>query len=257
MSRAINFTIHKRITFAFVITFLCFSGLFAQQVNNKITVQGTVQSDLGEPLIGVSVLVVGKNTGVSTDLDGNYNLTVERGATLRFSYLGFQTRDVKATKEKIDVTLTEDIKSLNEVIITGYSQKELRKSTGSVGVLKADQIKDAPLENVDRLLQGKLAGVSVTSQSGRPGTAAKIRIRGNSTITGNAEPLWVIDGVPMQKDVPPASSSYIKSGDFSDIFATGVGGINPLDIESITVLKDASATAIYGSRASEIGRAHV
>lgn len=250
MERTKSFRLLKKIIFALTIASICFSNVIAQEATDKITVQGTVKSDSGEPLIGVSVLVVNTDTGVSTDLYGNYRLTVKQGATLRFSYLGFQTRNIKVSKEDLDVTLIEDIKSLNEVIITGYSQKELRKSTGSVGVLNSDQIKDAPLNNIDKLLQGKLAGVSVTSQSGRPGTAAKIRIRGTSTITGNAEPLWVVDGVPLQKDIPPASSSYIKSGDFSDIFATGVGGINPLDIESITVLKDAAAAAIYGSRAS-------
>ena len=99
---------------------------------------------------------------------------------------------------------------------------------------------------------GKLAGVSVQSVSGRPGEAVKIRIRGTSTITGNAEPLWVIDGVPMQKEVPtpPVSNTQIRSGDFSNIFATGIGGINPNDIESISVLKDAAAAAIYGSQAA-------
>lgn len=250
MKKTISFTPFKKIIFALAIASVCFLTVLSQEATKTITVKGTVKSDSDEPLIGVSVLVVNKNTGVSTDHDGNYTLTVERDAMLRFSYLGFQTRNIKASKSTLDITLIEDIKNLNEVVVTGYSQKELRKSTGSVGVLNADQIKDAPLESIDKLLQGKLAGVSVTSQSGRPGTAAKIRIRGTSTITGNAEPLWVVDGVPLQKDIPTASSSYIKSGDFSDIFATGVGGINPQDIESITVLKDAAAAAIYGSRAS-------
>ena len=100
------------------------------------------------------------------------------------------------------------------------------------------------------LMQGKVAGMDVKAVSGRPGESAKIRIRGTNTITGNAEPLWVVDGVPLQKDIPSISSSQIRAGDFNDIFANGISGINPNDIESITVLKDASATAIYGSRAA-------
>lgn len=119
-------------------------------------------------------------------------------------------------------------------------------------MIEGKDLKTSPLEGVDKLLQGKLAGVSVQSVSGRPGEAVKIRIRGTSTITGNAEPLWVIDGVPMQKEVPtpPVSNTQIRSGDFSNIFATGIGGINPNDIESISVLKDAAAAAIYGSQAA-------
>lgn len=239
-----------RILSAIMIALFCLTSVSAQSSTERITVSGIVKSEIGEPLIGVSVLVVGKKTGVITDLDGKYTLKTEKGATLRFSYTGFVTKSIKVSKSELNVTLKEDIRAIKEVIVTGYSKTEVRKSTGSVGIVKADQIKDAPLENIDQLLQGKLAGVSVTSQSGRPGSSAKIRIRGTSTITGNAEPLWVIDGVPLQKDIPPASSHYVKSGDFSDIFANGIGGINPLDIESITVLKDAAAAAIYGSRAS-------
>ena len=103
---------------------------------------------------------------------------------------------------------------------------------------------------MDQLLQGKLAGVNVQLTSGRPGTAAKIRIRGTNTLTGNAEPLWVIDGVPLQKNIPEMNLSEIRDGDFDNIFATGVGNVNPNDIESITVLKDAAAAAIYGSQAA-------
>ena len=100
------------------------------------------------------------------------------------------------------------------------------------------------------LLQGKVAGMDVKAVSGRPGESAKIRIRGTNTITGNAEPLWVVDGVPLQRDIPNIETNRIKAGDFNDIFSTGIAGINPSDIESITVLKDASAAAIYGSRAA-------
>lgn len=228
------------------ILFPCFS----QNNGETILIKGTVRSEAGEPLIGVSILVKETQKGISSDINGQFTLKAAKSETLRFSYVGYLTQEVKITDETLNIVLIESTAEIAQVVITGYAKTELRKSTGSVGIVTAKELKDAPLEGVDKLLQGKLAGVNVTRQSGRPGTAAKIRIRGTSTITGNAEPLWVIDGVPLQKDIPKLSSTYIKSGDFSDIFASGIGGINPLDIESINILKDASAAAIYGSRAS-------
>ena len=216
-----------------------------------VTVSGTVRDTSGEPLIGVSVLLEGTHRGVTTDSDGRYTITVPGGgATLRFGYIGYQTQSVKVNKTIHDVVLREQSTDIGQVVVTGFTKTEIRKSTGSVGVIDGDALKTSPLEGVDKLLQGKLAGVSVQAVSGRPGEASKIRIRGTSTITGNAEPLWVVDGVPMLKDSPKVSSSQIRSGDFSNIFATGVGGINPNDIESISVLKDAAAAAIYGSQAA-------
>ena len=118
-------------------------------------------------------------------------------------------------------------------------------------LFRSDQLKDQPAPTIDALMQGKLAGVAVSATSGQPGTTQKIRIRGTNTLTGDGEPLWVIDGVPIQgSSVDMPSSSEIKSGSFDNLFLNGIAGINPNDIESITVLKDASATAIYGSRAA-------
>lgn len=224
------------------------SGMTAQ---NKLTVNGNVSDPDGEPLIGVSVYEVGNQTnGVATDLDGNYQISITEKHKLIFSYLGFESQEIVVKKTKLDVVLFPTESSLDQVVVTGYAQTNIRKMTGSVNVVQAKELKDAPLANVDYLLKGKMAGVNVQAVSGRPGEVAKIRIRGQSTITGNAEPLWVIDGVPMQQDMPEVSSSQIRSGDFTNIFASGVGGINPNDIESISVLKDAAAAAIYGSQAS-------
>ncbi len=217
---------------------------------DRLTVRGVVKDNQGVPLTGVSVMILGTQTGVSTGFDGDYEISVRKGATLLFSFLGFEDVEVTVTSAKCDVIMNEAAETLDQVVVTGYSQIELRKSTGAVGVVSEESLKDSPLKNMDQLLQGKLAGVSVQASSGRPGAAAKVRIRGTNTITGNAEPLWVIDGVPMQKNIPTMNSSQIKSGDFDNIFATGIGNINPNDIESITVLKDASAAAIYGSQAA-------
>lgn len=216
----------------------------------NMTVTGVVKDSDGVPLAGVSVLVMGTKTGTTTGFDGDYKISVAKGKTLRFSFIGFETVDIKADKAKIDLTMNPEALTMETVVVTGYSSVELRKSTGAVAVVTSDKLKDNPLKSVDQLLQGQLAGVDVKITSGRPGAASKVRIRGTNTITGDAEPLWVIDGVPMQKNVPSMNTSQIKSGDFDNIFATGIGSLNPNDIESITVLKDASAAAIYGSRAA-------
>ena len=216
----------------------------------NMTITGVVKDSDGVPLAGVSVLVMGTKTGTTTGFDGDYKISVAKGKTLRFSFIGFETLDVKADKAKIDLTMNPEALTMETVVVTGYSSVELRKSTGAVAVVTSDKLKDNPLKSVDQLLQGQLAGVDVKITSGRPGAASKVRIRGTNTITGDAEPLWVIDGVPMQKNVPSMNTSQIKSGDFDNIFATGIGSLNPNDIESITVLKDASAAAIYGSRAA-------
>ena len=230
--------------------FSSFAEVRAQDAIEIVDVVGVVTDMAGEPLAGVSVVVQGTQHGTSTDVNGQYSIIVEKGSVLSYSFIGFETKTVKVTKARYDIVLEEEAQTLDHVVVTGYSQVELRKSTGSVAVISGEELKDNPLKSVDQLLQGKLAGVSVQMTSGRPGAAAKVRIRGTNTITGNAEPLWVIDGVPLQKDVPRMTTSQIRAGDFDDIFVTGIGSINPNDIESITVLKDAAAAAIYGSQAA-------
>ena len=234
--------------FISVIAAVFSAGAYAQAV--RITVSGVVTDTEGEPLPGVSVMIPGTTTGVSTGIDGDYSITVDIGSVLRFSSIGFESKDIRVDKARYDIVLEEEAMMMDQVVVTGYSQVELRKSTGAVGVVSAEELKGSPLKTVDQLLQGKLAGVNVQMTSGRPGASASVRIRGTNTITGNADPLWVVDGVPLQRDIPTISSSQIRAGDFNDIFTNGISGINPNDIESVTVLKDASAAAIYGSRAA-------
>ena len=190
----------------------------------KMTVVGVVTDTGGEPLAGVSVMVPGTMNGVSSGADGDYSITVLKGQRLRFSFIGFETQEITVSRPRYDVVMETEAQSLDHVVVTGYSQVELRKSTGAVGVVTAEELKDNPLKRMDQLLQGKLAGVNVQMTSGRPGATATVRIRGTNTLTGNAEPLWVVDGVPLQKNIPTMdlTTSQIDAGDFDNIFISGI-----------------------------------
>ena len=159
-------------------------GVSAQ---DRFVVEGVVKDTGGEPLIGVSVVELGTTNGVNTDLKGNYRIQVASGARLRFTYVGYKPQEIMVLKNRYDIKMVATELSIDQVVVTGYSQTEIRKSTGSVNVISGKDLNDSPIANVDYLLKGKLAGVNVQANSGRPGEAAKIRIRGQSTITGNAE----------------------------------------------------------------------
>jgi TonB-linked SusC/RagA family outer membrane protein len=216
-----------------------------------VTISGVVKDQQGNPLPGASVVVKSIRKGITTDVEGRFSMIVPKGSVIHISYLAMITREIVAENAKpLLIVLKDSDASLGEVVITGYNQTTTRRTTGSVAVVDGEELKNKPLQNLDKLLQGKVAGLVVSSVSGRPGQSASIRIRGTNTISGNAEPLWVVDGVPLQKDIPSITSSQIKAGDFNTIFSGGIAGINPNDIASVTVLKDASAAAIYGSRAA-------
>ena len=201
------------------------------------TITGQVKDATGEPVIGASVLINGTSNGTVTDLDGNFSISVQPGATLTISYIGFQKQQVAATNGMV-ITLKEDqAQQMNEVVVIGYGAVKKSDLTGSVTALKPDSKNKGLVVNAQDMLAGKVAGVSVTSDGGTPGGGANIRIRGGSSLNASNSPLIVIDGVAMDQ--------------------TGIKGVsnplalvNPQDIESFNVLKDASATAIYGSRGS-------
>ena len=199
-------------------------------------------------------MIKGTTMGVSTDAAGNFVLDMPDGyQVLQFSFIGMETQEVKlgGTDTQVNVVLKMAVGQLDEVIVsTGYTQTTQKRTTGSVAVVGREVFENKVPTSIDQLLQGQVAGVSIVAKSGRPGESAKIRIRGTNTLTGDAEPLWVIDGVPLQRNIPSIEKGRIKAGDFNDIFANGIAGINPNDIENITILKDASAAAIYGSRAA-------
>ena len=202
----------------------------APQVSNEKRfreIKGKVRDDRNESLPGVTVLIKGTSIGVSTDIDGNFSLNVPEGNDLLLiSFVGMETLEVnlKGKTMPLDVVLKPKADELDEVVVTGYTQTTKRRSTGSVGIIKKEVFENRPVSSVDNLLQGQIAGVSVLATSGRPGASSKIRIRGTNTLTGNAEPLWVVDGVPLQKDIPDISAGQIKSGDFDNFFHDGAWG---------------------------------
>jgi len=199
-------------------------------VQQEIT--GTVtDGSNGEALPGVSILIKGTTLGTVTDMDGRYRIAVPGSdAVLVFSFLGFESQEISVgPNSEINVRLQPDVRTLSEVVVVGYGTVEKSDLTGSVASVKMEAIKDIPANSVERLLQGRSAGLQVISSSQDPGAGATVRIRGGSSLQGSNAPLVVVDGFPL--------------GDAGNLHQ-----INPNDIESVEVLKDASASAIYGSR---------
>ena len=230
----------------FMLALLATAALFAQ---NK-TVTGTVSDDLG-PAIGVSVMEKGTQNGVITDMDGNYSITVRPGATLVFSSIGYATQEIAVGSQSvINVKLSEDAEFLDEVVVVGYGTMKKSDLAGASVSMKEDAIKGSIITNIDQSLQGRAAGVTAVQTSGAPGSSSSIRVRGQATINANAEPLYVVDGVIMQG----GGSSGADFG-LGDALGNGavstvspLSTINPSDIVSMEILKDASATAIYGAQ---------
>ena len=194
---------------------------------NKI-VKGQVLDNKGEPIIGANVSVKGTSNGTITDIDGNFSLEVPNNAILSISYIGFVSKDIPVNNQSdISVILSEDTQKLDEVVIVGYGVQKKKDLTGAVSVLEIDDLKDTPVSSVDQMMQGKLSGVNVMPDN-MPGGGVAVRIRGFSTIRNN-DPLYIIDGVPIEG---------------------GMNFLNPNDIESMQVLKDASSASIYGARAA-------
>lgn len=204
----------------------------------NITVKGTVSAADG-PIIGATVKVKGAQGGVVTDFDGNYTISAQSNATLVFSYVGFETKEVKVGgKRQIDVTLVEDETLLNEVVVVGYGTMRKSDLTGAVTQVDNKAFEKSVSTSIDQVLQGRAAGVQIQANTGTPGGSSTIRIRGTNSLNASSQPIFVIDGVIIDSD----------GGD--DGNSNPLAGINPSDILTMDILKDASATAIYGSRAS-------
>lgn len=217
---------------------LCAAGMLisAQAYGQALTIKGVVKDKAGEPVIGANVLVKGTTNGTITDFDGNFVLNADKNDIIAISFIGYQTQELPASA-LMNVVLSDDSQLLQDVVIIGYGTVKKDDLTGSVATVKADQINKGVATSPSDLLRGKSAGVVITQGSGQPGAASTIRIRGGSSLSATNDPLIVIDGLPVSNE------SISGMGD-------PLASINPGDIESFTVLKDASATAIYGSRAS-------
>ncbi|MEP0985548.1 TonB-dependent receptor [Ekhidna sp.] len=220
------------LSFAFL-TVVAFSAMAQRTVSGKVT------DDTGESLPGVNVVIKGTTTGVTTDLDGNYRLSVDDGATLIFSYVGFETQEIQVgARTTIDVTLG-GATELQEVVVTGYQNQLKREVTGSIASVKAEEIENLPMQSFDRAIQGRAAGTQIAAASGQPGGNLNIRIRGIGSINSGNDPLIIIDGVQVA-----------SAGGSTQANSNPLASINPNDIESIDILKDASAAAIYGAQAA-------
>ena len=207
---------------ASALLFMACTIIYAQ----KIEVSGTVVDQIGETVIGAQVMEKGSQNGALTDIDGNFKLTVEKGAVLVIRYIGFQPQEIPAAP-KMQITLKEDEQNLQEVVVTGYTTQRKADLTGAVSVVSVDELQKQNENNPIKALQGRVPGMNI-SADGTPSGAATVRIRGIGTLNNN-DPLYIIDGVPTK---------------------SGMHELNGNDIESIQVLKDAASASIYGSRAA-------
>lgn len=243
------------------VAFLLLIGTFTYALAANRQVEGVViSSEDNLPLIGASVYVtaddlkkVGNNQstiGVITNIDGQFSISIPEGVTRFYcSYVGYDVLEVKLIpgKNKYDITLQPSAHMLDAVVVTGYQTVERRKLTAAVSKIDiSDQMMGAT-KSIDQALAGQIAGLSVSNISGTPGAPAKIRIRGTSSLNGTQDPLWVLDGIPLEGTNIP-NMEVLK--DIDNIGQTAIAGLNPADIDNITVLKDAAATAIYGARAA-------
>lgn len=214
------------------------------------TITGNVtDEDNGEPLIGVTIVVDGTTVGTVSDIDGHYSLNVaDDDAVLRFSFIGYRTQKIViGTKTQIDVALEKDLMDLDEVVVVGYGVSKKSDLTGAVSSVKEEDFNKTSAATPEQLIQGRIAGVQITQNNGEPGAGAQIRIRGASTIRSGQQPLYVIDGVPL--DMSATSPDGLSASGMGGAPATNpLNFLNSNDIESMDILKDASATAIYGSR---------
>lgn len=207
-------------------------GAFAQQ----ITVKGLVKDSTGEPVIGATISDSNGKALAVSDFDGNFEVKANSGETLMVSYIGFVNQQVTAAPSVV-VTMQDDAKQLEQVVVIGYGRAKKEDLTGSVTAMKPDDLSKGITNNASDMLVGKIAGVDVQVAAGNPGAGAQIRIRGGASLTASNDPLYVVDGLVIDNNTAKGMSNILAM-------------INPTDIETFTVLKDASATAIYGSRAS-------
>ena len=237
----------KKITFR-IVPFLVALFITTTVCAQEVTITGTVVDEsYNETLIGASIVVKGTTIGTISDLDGKYSITVNKGETLVFSSIGYATvEETVGDATIIDVALRVSFEELEEVIVVGYGSIRKKDATGSVTSVKTDDFNRGVQTSPSDLLQGKVAGVMITNSSGDPGANSNIRIRGNSSVRAGNDPLIVVDGIPLSGGSPDEAD--LEGGIGNSSSRNPLNFINPNDIASMDILKDASATAIYGSR---------
>jgi TonB-linked SusC/RagA family outer membrane protein len=220
-----------------------------EKSNPKLLVKGKVSDERGNPLPGASILVKGTKIATITDADGNFSIDAPSdNGILVISYIGLETQEVNITDKEILVVLLESGQKLKEVVInTGYEKTSRRTFTGAVSLITEKDLKTQGISDVSRMIEGKATGVTVQNVTGSFGTAPKITVRGSSSIFGNTQPLWVVDGVVLE-DIVNLNVSDLASGDSATLLSSAIAGLNPNDVLSLEILKDASATSIYGSK---------
>ena len=219
-----------------LLLFVALTLLSLDAIAQAITVKGIVKDATGEPIIGANVLVKGTTNGTITDFNGNFLLNAQSGDIIVFSFIGYQTQELPVAPQ-MNVTLKDDTELLDEVVVIGYGSVKKEDLSGSVVAIKAEDMNKGAVTSPQELMQGKVPGLFVAPGDGQPGAGSTIRIRGGASLNASNDPLIVIDGIPTSNDAAPGTPNALAT-------------INPNDIETFTVLKDASATAIYGSRAS-------
>lgn len=238
------------------LTFKEVNGVFviskeeAKEEQKKLS--GTVKDKQGIPLPGVTVVIKGTTTGVSTDSQGKFvlNIQAKERTILVFSFVGMKTKEIVATPDKpMNIIMEEEIKEMEEVVITGYQVIDRKKSTSAITSVKAEELMIPSATSIDQMLEGRIPDLLLTVNSGEVGVVPRLRIRGTSTLIGNREPLWVVDGIVVQDPVP-LTADVLNDPDYVNRIGNAIAGINPQDIDRLDVLKDASATALYGAKAA-------
>lgn len=244
---------HKLKLLPLIVIQMCLITSMAMGQSGTVSVSGKVTDETGQGLPGATVQIEGTAQGTITDAEGNYKISTPSSATLNVSFIGFANQRIAvAGRSIIDIQLESDAEELAEIVVVGYGSQKRSDLTGSVASIGADAIDEMPVNSVDQALQGRVAGLNVVNTSGMPGAGVSIRIRGSGSLIGSSEPLYVVDGVPYYNDNAEASPGTLQ-GDQSNSESlvenfNVMASLNPNDIKSIEVLKDASATAIYGSR---------
>lgn len=237
---------HKVHRFIYFLAFIVFCNLGSAQ--NLTTVNGVIRSADGDPLPGATIILKGSKSRKVSDVNGRFSIQAHLGQVLQIHFIGLKTEQVKITSDHLDIVLKENSQEIEGVVVTGYQNIKSRVFTGAAASVKLDEVKLNGVPDVSRMLEGRVAGLSIQNLTGSFGAAPRINIRGGASIMGNVQPLWVIDGV-VYEDIVPITLDQLASGDAVTLLSSAIAGINSSDIENIQVLKDASATSIYGARA--------